>query len=152
MLARVFSLAVGAPRRRAAIGRPTVEGGWDALNAGRIQEAAAAFDEALRTRARSRPSTLLGAGVAARLQGRNDDARRLLVDALKIEPSLTSASLLLGSVLYQTGDLDGAIETYQRALALESESPAADQTARSVAERKRTFTAASVRPLAITSP
>ena len=59
----------------------------------------------------------LGAAVVARLQGRTDDVRRLLIDALKIEPSLTSASLLLGSVLYQTGDLDGAIDTYQRALA-----------------------------------
>ena len=88
---------------------------WDSLNAGRIQEAAAAFDEAMRTGPQT-ASTLLGAGLVARLQGRTDDVRRLLVDALKIEPSLTSASLLLGSVLYQTGDLDGAIETYQRAL------------------------------------
>jgi len=96
--------------------------GWDALNAGRIQEAAAAFDEALRTGSQT-ASTLLGAGLVARLQGRTDDVRRLLVDALKIEPSLTSASLLLGSVLYQSGDLDGAIETYQRALAFNPNHP-----------------------------
>ncbi len=96
--------------------------GWDALNAGRIQEAATAFDEALRTGPQT-PSTLLGAGLAARLQGRTDDVRRLLLDALKIEPSLTAASLLLGNVLYQSGDLDGAIDTYQRALAFRPDHP-----------------------------
>src|SRR5262249_48433317 len=63
-------------------------------------------------------STLLGAGLVARLQGRTDDVRRFLVDALRIDPSLTPASLLLGNVLYQSGDLDGAIDVYQRALAL----------------------------------
>jgi tetratricopeptide (TPR) repeat protein len=88
--------------------------GWDALNAGRLQEAAAVFDQAMRS-GPQQPSILLGAAVAARLQGRNDDARRLLVDALKINPALTAASLLLGSILYQLGDLDSAIDTYQRA-------------------------------------
>jgi tetratricopeptide (TPR) repeat protein len=95
---------------------------WEALNAGRIQDAAAAFDEALRSGPQE-ATVLLGAGVTARLQGRNDDARRFLVDALKLEPALTPASLLLGSVLYQTGDLDGAIETYQGALALDPKNP-----------------------------
>jgi hypothetical protein len=96
--------------------------GWEALNAGRIQEASALFEEALRDGPQT-ASTLLGAGLVARLQGRNDDVRRLLVDALKIEPSLTAASLLLGSVLYQTGDIDGAIDTYQRALAFSPNHP-----------------------------
>jgi peptidase MA superfamily protein/tetratricopeptide repeat protein len=92
------------------------------LNAGRVQEAAAAFDEALRS-GPQQAMTLLGAGVAARLLGRNDDARRYLVDALKLDPALTPASLLLGSVLYQTADLDGAIETYERALTLDPRNP-----------------------------
>src|SRR3954470_7342167 len=96
--------------------------GWDALNGGRIQDASTLFDEALRSGPQT-ATTLLGAGLAARLQGRNDDVRRLLVDALKIEPSLTAASLLLGSVLYQTGDIDGAIDTYQRALAFSPDHP-----------------------------
>lgn len=118
----IFSLAVatafGEQRSPAQLSRAA----WDALNAGRIQEAAAAFDEALRS-GPQQASMLLGAGVTARLQGRNDDARRFLVDALKLEPGLTSASLLLGSILYQTGDLDGAIETYQRALGLDPKNP-----------------------------
>ena len=96
--------------------------GWEALNEGHVQEAASDFDEALRAGPQT-ASTLLGAGLAARLQGRTDDVRRFLVDALKIDPKLTAASLLLGSALYQTGDLDGAIDTYQRALALTPNHP-----------------------------
>jgi tetratricopeptide repeat protein len=115
-----FALSALAGQQRSAA--QLAKAGWDALNAGRIHEAAAAFDEALRTGSQT-ASTLLGAGLVARLQGRTDDVRRLLVDALKIEPSLTSASLLLGSVLYQSGDLDGAIETYQRALAFNPNHP-----------------------------
>ncbi len=95
---------------------------WDALNAGRTQEAAAAFDEALKS-APNQPALLLGAGVAAHLQGREDDARRFLIDALKIDPALTPASLLLGAVLYRTGDVDAAIDTYQQALAHAPEHP-----------------------------
>lgn len=90
--------------------------GWEALQAGRIQEAAAAFDRALST-SPQQPDTLLGAGVAAHLLGREDQARRLLVDALRLDPSLTAASLLLGRVVYQIGDIDGAIDVYQQALA-----------------------------------
>ena len=118
ILALLASLSF-VPQRSAA---QLSKAAWDALNAGRLQEAAATFDEALRT-GPQQPSILLGAGVAARLQGRNDDARRLLVDALRIDPSLTAASLLLGSLLYQSGDLDGAIGVYQRAQALGSTHP-----------------------------
>ena len=96
--------------------------GWDALNSGRIRDAAAAFDEALKVAPGDAP-LLLGAGVTAHLLGREDDARRLLVDALKIQPGLTAASLLLGNVLYQSGDLDGAIDTYQQALARAPDQP-----------------------------
>ena len=89
--------------------------GWDALSAGRVQQAATAFGEALKS-APNQPTLLLGAGAAAHLQGRDDDARRFLVDALKIDPALTPASLLLGAVFYQTGDIDAAIATYEQAL------------------------------------
>ncbi len=89
--------------------------GWDALNAGRVPEALTAFDAALKLDPQQ-PSVLLGAGIAAHLQGREDEARRLLVDALKIQPALTEASLVLGAVLYRAGDIDGAIDAYQQAL------------------------------------
>jgi hypothetical protein len=96
--------------------------GWAALSAGRPQDAAAAFDDALKA-APNQPTLLLGAGAAAHLQGREDDARRFLVDALKIDPALTSASLLLGAVFYQTGDIDAAIATYEQALAHNPDHP-----------------------------
>jgi hypothetical protein len=118
ILSIALSIPLGPQRSAAQQSRAA----WDALSAGHIQEAAAAFDEALRS-GPQQPAVLLGAGVAARLQGRNDDARRFLVDALKLDPALTPASLLLGSVLYQTGDLDGAIDTYQGALALDPRNP-----------------------------
>ena len=88
---------------------------WTALNAGRTHEAAVEFDEALK-KTPSDPSLLLGAGVAAHLEGREDDARRFLLEALTIQPRFTAASLLLGAVFYQTGDLDAAIQTYEAAL------------------------------------
>jgi hypothetical protein len=55
--------------------------------------------------------------VTAHLQGRSEAARRYLIDALRIDPGLTAASLLLGRVLYDAGDIDGAIDAYQQASA-----------------------------------
>jgi tetratricopeptide (TPR) repeat protein len=107
--------AAGTPLGQQRSVAQLTKAGWDALNSGRIQEAAAAFDEALKV-APQQATPLLGAGVAAHLQGREDEARRFLVDALKIDPALTAASLLLGNVLYQAGDIDGAIDVYQQAL------------------------------------
>ena len=88
---------------------------WESLNAGRAREAATSFDQLLRVHPTD-PGILLGAGVAAHQLGDPDAARRHLVDALRHDPSLTPASLLLGDVLYATGDLDSAIGTYERAL------------------------------------
>ncbi len=95
---------------------PLARAGWDALDAGRVPEALAAFEAALRLDPQQ-PPVLLGAGLAAHLRGREDEARRFLVDALKLNPGLTEASLVLGAVLYQSGDIDGAIDAYQQALA-----------------------------------
>lgn len=100
--------------------RPTpaqhARAGWEALDDGRAREAAAAFAEALKG-APQEPSVLLGAGVAAHRLGHADAARRFLVDALKVDPTLTPAALLLGEVLYGAGDLPGAIDTYEQARA-----------------------------------
>jgi tetratricopeptide (TPR) repeat protein len=119
MLAAValLSLAMApAPLAQRATSAHLSGAGWDALNAGRVSEAAAAFEAALKA-SPQQPSALLGAGIAAHLEGREDEARRLLVDALKVQPALTEASLVLGAVLYQAGDIDGAIDAYQQALA-----------------------------------
>lgn len=88
--------------------------GWEALDAGRPREAADTFADALRTRPND-VGLLLGAGVAAHQLGHTDAARRYLLDALKHEPSLTTASLLLGELLYAAGDLPGAITAYEQA-------------------------------------
>jgi tetratricopeptide (TPR) repeat protein len=114
----VFCLAAPAApaARQQGPAAQLARAGWDALNGGRVPEAATAFEAALKTTPQQ-PTLLLGAGICARLEGREDDARRLLVDALAIQPSLTEASLVLGAVLYQAGDIDGAIDAYQQALA-----------------------------------
>ena len=87
----------------------------DALDAGRAQEAAATFAEALKAGPPT-PPLLLGAALAAHLQTRYEDARQHLVAALGLDPSLLPASILLGEVLYASGDLDGAILVYEQAL------------------------------------
>ena len=110
----ILSLTASAGQQRSAA--QLSKAGWDALNAGRVREAAAAFDEALKAAPQQAP-VLLGAGVAAHLQGRPEAARRFLIDALDLDPSMTPAALLLGNVLYQSGDIDGAIDIYQQALA-----------------------------------
>ena len=89
--------------------------GWQAIDAGDAQKAQVHFAEALRG-APTEPTVLLGAGLAAHLLGQADHARRSLVDALKYQPSLTAASLLLGEVLYRANDIQGAIHTYEQAL------------------------------------
>jgi len=115
VLLLVMALAAAPAAQR---GTPVehARAGWDALNAGKAQEAANAFDEALKGAPRE-PSVLLGAGVSAHLLGQSDAARRFLVEALKHAPALTAASLLLGDVLYRANDLNGAIQVYQQALA-----------------------------------
>ena len=66
----VFCLAATAlPQARQGQAVPLARSGWDALNAGRVPEAASAFDAALKL-APQQPTLLLGAGIAARLQGR----------------------------------------------------------------------------------
>lgn len=116
----LLALCVGLDGLQTPAQRPSsvvaVRQAWDALNAGRMREAAAAFEDLLRVHPTD-PGVLLGAGVAAHQLGDRDAARRHLVDALKHDPTLTPASLLLGDVLYTTGDLASAITTYEAALA-----------------------------------
>jgi len=90
--------------------------GWQALRAGAAEEASADFAQALRLNG-AHPLALLGAGSAANARGRADEARLHLTRALREQPSLTAASLLLGEILYRGADLDGAIGVYEQALA-----------------------------------
>src|SRR5437764_15155829 len=59
--------------------------GWDAIRDGRNEEAASAFDEAIRAEPRD-PSLYLGAGLAAQLLGDTAKARASLEQALKLAP------------------------------------------------------------------
>src|SRR5262245_3387552 len=90
--------------------------GWRALRAGAVEEAANDFSQALRLDV-ANPLALVGAGAAANMRGRTEEARQYLVGALKAQPSLTAAALLLGEILYREADLQGAIEVYEQALA-----------------------------------
>lgn len=114
-LAMVLTLPFG-PAQRLQTPAEHARAAWEALDAGRAREAAAEFEQALKG-APQEPALLVGAGLAAHLLGQSDAARRHLVDALKIDPALTSASLLLGEVLYRAGDLAGAIQAYSEAAA-----------------------------------
>jgi Flp pilus assembly protein TadD len=88
--------------------------GWDAIRNGRNEDAAAAFAEAIRAEPRD-PSLHLGAGLAAQLLGDTAKARESLEQALKLAPNFTTASLLLGDLLYRQSDLQGAIAVYEAA-------------------------------------
>lgn len=105
-------LAQGVPGTRSgAAGRA----GWEAIRTGRSQEAAAAFAEAIAAEPRD-PSLYLGAGLAAHLLGQATKARQALEQALELAPNYTTASLLLGEILYRGSDLEGAIRVYEAAL------------------------------------
>jgi hypothetical protein len=93
----------------------TADIAWNALEEGDAEKAAAAFTQALAEQPRD-PTLLFGAGAAAHLLGRDTAAYDLLAKALQIEPRLTPASVLLGQIAYDLGDVAAAIRTYEAAL------------------------------------
>jgi peptidase MA superfamily protein/tetratricopeptide repeat protein len=112
----VWLAAVSASAATAQSRAPdAAERGWQALQAGDAERAAAIFRTALANHP-SDPDLLFGAGVAAHLRGREDEAAAMLKQALRVEPRLTQASALLGEISYERGDLDFAIRTYEAAL------------------------------------
>lgn len=112
------ALAWTAPAGAQIPGTPAAiaaKAGWDALAAGRHEDAAAAFARAIDAEPRD-PSLHLGAGVAAFLLGQPTAARHSLERALALAPALTPASLLLGDILYRGSDIEGALRVYEEAL------------------------------------
>jgi tetratricopeptide (TPR) repeat protein len=89
--------------------------GFQALQGGDASRADTIFREGLTRRPRD-PQLLFGAGIAAHLQGQDQEAISFLKQALQIEPGLSPAAALLGELLYRQGDLDLAIKMYERAL------------------------------------
>ena len=88
------------------------QAGWDALAAGDLRVAVAAFARALEIDPKN-ARLHLGVGAAAYREGRNQDARRALEQALTLDAELSAARALLGSVLYRGGDLFRAIRTLE---------------------------------------
>jgi tetratricopeptide (TPR) repeat protein len=115
VLVALLTVGVAATVSAQAATSGTAEQGFQALQTGDVDKAASIFRDAL-TRRPSDPMLLLGAGLAAHLQGQQPEAITLLNRALQIEPRLTQAAVILGELSYRQGDLDVAIKTYDRAL------------------------------------
>ena len=112
----VLCLALVAAPAAAQIDPKTAfleKAGWDALTAGDARAAGDAFRGALAGDPRN-ARLYFGSGTAAYLERRDEDARRDLERALDLDPKLTDARMLLGRVQYRSGDLAGAIRTYER--------------------------------------
>ncbi len=102
---------------RAQTSNDAIDAGFAALERQDGEKASAIFKDAL-TRRPHDAVLLYGAGVAAHLLGRERDAIDFLQQAVKAEPRLIQAEVLLGQIAYREGDLDLAIKTYAQALAL----------------------------------
>lgn len=96
--------------------------GWEAIQRGDGEKAAAAFREALASEPDD-PSALTGAAVASQLLGRDDQAVAFLKRALAIEPDYVYAAHLLGQIAYAQGDLDLAIKSFERVVKIAPGSP-----------------------------
>jgi tetratricopeptide (TPR) repeat protein len=99
---------------------------WDALKDGNHAQAESGFRASLRARPTD-PTLHLGLGMALHAQGRSSEARSSLERALELEPRLTPAAVLLGQIIYASGDVDGAIAVYDRALKISRDFPEMQQ-------------------------
>ena len=109
------------------------QAGFDALSVGQPQRAADAFRQAIAADPKN-ARLYLGAGMAAWLEKRDDDARTALEHALALDPKLGEARRFLGQVYYRQGDLPAAIAAYQ---ALVASSPDAPQPAATLERWRR---------------
>jgi len=114
LVAAALALAA-AGQARAQSRDPRVDKAFQALQSGDGERAAAGFRDVLSDNPRD-PVLNLGAGAAAHMMGRDDQARTYLMRALEGEPRLTPASSLLAEIAYAQGDVDLAIRTYEDAL------------------------------------
>src|SRR3954453_113323 len=96
--------------------------GWEAIQTGDGEKAAAAF----RAQLAATPDdvrALTGAGLAAHLNGRDDQATSYLKRALRSDPGNVYASYVLGQIAYAQGDLALAITSYERVVKRSPGSP-----------------------------
>src|SRR5262245_60370760 len=97
--------------------------GWEAIQRGDGEKAAAAFRAQLASNPND-PRALTGAGIAAHLNGRDDQALSFLKRALQADPENVYAHYVQGQVAYAQGDLDLAIKSYEKVVKLSPGSPA----------------------------
>jgi tetratricopeptide (TPR) repeat protein len=91
------------------------EEGAEALNNGRFVDALEAFTAAAAI-VPTDPGLCFGAGMAAFMLGRNDDAQQLFERALTLNPRYVNASEWLGELHYRAGRISDAIAVYDAAL------------------------------------
>jgi tetratricopeptide (TPR) repeat protein len=119
-LAVVLVLACADPsaaQRGAKDPQTLAQEGAAALNERRFADALTAFTAAA-AQLPNDGNVALGAGLAAFMLGRTGDAETWLVRALKLQPNLTQASIVLGDLQHRGGRLDEAIATCEAALKL----------------------------------
>jgi tetratricopeptide (TPR) repeat protein len=119
----LLALSVSIPLRAQSNGAAQAsQQGWQALQADDAERAAGFFRQALVSRPND-AALNFGAGIAAHLLGRADEAERSLKRALELNPRLADAAKLLGEIEYSAGYLDDAIRLYEQALAQKPEDP-----------------------------
>lgn len=117
-LGGVLALWISPPlSAQTTVPPPFGQQAWQALEAGDPERADSLFHQALVASANDARLNF-GAGIAAHLLSRDDDAERYLKRALLLNPNLADAAKWLGDVEYAMGNLDEAIRAYDQALAL----------------------------------
>ena len=109
------SADVAVAQRAASDPQTLAKEGSTALEERRFEDALTAFTAAAKLAPRD-AGLAFGAGFAAYMLGRNDEAESWLAGALKLKPGLVPASMWLGELQYRKGRLDEAIATYESAL------------------------------------
>jgi tetratricopeptide (TPR) repeat protein len=119
----IWALVLLLAASPAVMGQDPARAGWEAIQRGDGEKAASAFRQVLATNpADSR--ALTGAGLAAHLLGRPDQAMSSLKRAVQVDAENVPAWYYLGQIAYGQGDLDLAIKSYERVLKLAPGSPA----------------------------
>jgi tetratricopeptide (TPR) repeat protein len=114
VLVLIFGVRVHASAQDAQL---TARDAWAALQSGDASKAAAIFRQEL-DRSPQNPTLHFGSAYASIALGRTDAAISSLKRAVEYNPKFLDAMILLSQVAYQSGDLDLALRTLEKAAAL----------------------------------
>lgn len=112
-------LLAGSPQE---IQRDPARTGWEAIQQGDGEKAAAAFRQVLAEKPGD-SRALMGAGIAAHLLGRDDQAVASLTKSLQADGENAQAAYMLGQIAYSQGNLDLAIKSYERVVKIAPGNP-----------------------------